>query len=258
MNIRGTTITTPIARAAMVDDRTVSGIAWSSKNTVDKLCPAFTESGAIVSCEPVEGYPLTVTADTEATTITRCGRNLLDMTAVELVTYTWADGTASAPYWGVKLQLPAGTYTLKAAAVSSATKEGYVYGVVNDAQGNWLRYWTPVYGGTMTALPATFTEPVTVYIYAAAWPDPVSTGIPRTHAASHFALFNIQLEVGSAATAFEPYNGGTFTPGDAIPALAGANIIYADAGEVTVTGKADPTAIIEKLTNAIIALGGNI
>ena len=33
---------------------------WSSKNTVDKLCPAFTKSGNVVTCSPVEGYPLGV------------------------------------------------------------------------------------------------------------------------------------------------------------------------------------------------------
>lgn len=43
-----------------------------------------------------------------------------------------------------------------------------------------------------------------------------------------------------------------------IHALSGENILYSDTGDTTVTGKADPGAIIEKLTNAIIALGGNV
>ena len=60
MKIRGTTITTPIARSAVADDKSVSNKPWSSKNTVDKLCPTFTESGSVVVCEPVEGYPLEV------------------------------------------------------------------------------------------------------------------------------------------------------------------------------------------------------
>jgi hypothetical protein len=47
-------------RGISIDDSTVSQKLWSSKNTVDKLCPAFTENGAIVTCEPVEGYPLGV------------------------------------------------------------------------------------------------------------------------------------------------------------------------------------------------------
>ena len=98
---------------------------------------------------------------------------------------------------------------------------------------------------------------------------------------------DIQVEIGDAATAYEPYrgqthtidfgktvNGGTYhwtkgilTEADGnetqltpqqIRALSGVNTLYTDAGDTTVTGKADPVAVIEKLTNAIIALGGNI
>lgn len=47
------------------------------------------------------------------------------------------------------------------------------------------------------------------------------------------------------------------TPQEII-ALSGTNTIYSDTGDTTVSGKADPTAVIEKLTNAIIALGGNV
>lgn len=44
-----------------IDDTVIaSDKTWSSKNTVDKLCPTFTESGSVVACEPVEGYPLEV------------------------------------------------------------------------------------------------------------------------------------------------------------------------------------------------------
>lgn len=44
-----------------LNDRVISTEhSWSSKNTVDELCPSFTESGAAVVCEPLEGYPLTV------------------------------------------------------------------------------------------------------------------------------------------------------------------------------------------------------
>lgn len=44
-----------------IDDTVISKEStWSSKNTVDKLCPSFTESGDVVTCEPLEGYPLEV------------------------------------------------------------------------------------------------------------------------------------------------------------------------------------------------------
>lgn len=43
-----------------------------------------------------------------------------------------------------------------------------------------------------------------------------------------------------------------------ILALSGTNTLYSNTGDTTVSGRADPAAVIEKLTNAIIALGGNV
>lgn len=51
--------------AAHIDDTKAGADAWSSKNTVDRLCPAFSESGSAVTCEPVEGYPLSVVSHIE-------------------------------------------------------------------------------------------------------------------------------------------------------------------------------------------------
>ena len=71
----------------------------------------------------------------------------------------------------------------------------------------------------------------------------------------------MQIEVNAepgnpVKTAYEPYNGGIFAPGEAIPALAGINTLWADTGNITVTGRADPNAVIadiyEKL-NAVLA-----
>ena len=68
----------------------------------------------------------------------------------------------------------------------------------------------------------------------------------------------IQLELGGAATTYERYEGDTFAPNEQITTIKGINTLYTDSGEITVSGKADPVKIIEKLTNAIIALGGNV
>lgn len=46
---------------AKIDDTSISArTTWSSQNIVDKLCPSFNESGATVTCEPLEGLPLEV------------------------------------------------------------------------------------------------------------------------------------------------------------------------------------------------------
>ena len=101
LTINGVTYTVTDPDAASIDDSAVGANAWSSKNIVDKLCPAFSESGAVVTCEPVEGHPLEVVSSIVSTQsgtgtpspdnvrpvngytelqLTRCGNNLFDYT----------------------------------------------------------------------------------------------------------------------------------------------------------------------------------
>ena len=52
---------------AYPDDSTIGENPWSSKNIVDMLCPPIEESGNPVVCYPVAGYPLGVKASWEPT-----------------------------------------------------------------------------------------------------------------------------------------------------------------------------------------------
>ena len=82
------------------DDAVNATEAWSSKKIVDTLCPAFSVSGNPVTCNPVEGYPLSAVVSLEPkqagsgdpspenirpitgrdeVTVTRCGKNLLNL-----------------------------------------------------------------------------------------------------------------------------------------------------------------------------------
>ena len=253
--IRGTTITTPLARHAVTDDTCVSKKPWSSENIVDKLCPDINESGGIVTCEPVEGYPLTVTAEDGATTITRCGKNLLDLSEgkVDVVSYIDSTGNLNNDFYGVELILPPGTYTIKAVLKSGATGD-YIYGAVNDIdKTHRIDTFSPVQNTSMKALTKTFNEWVRLYIYDAG--VKISMGRKKEVSIAVLNKYDIQLEVGATATAFEPYVSESFNVGDAVPALSGVNTIWADTGNITVSGKADPVAIINKLTSAVIALG---
>ena len=216
-----------------VDDSKVGSLPWSSKNTVDKLCPSFSESGSIVACEPVEGYPLTITAE-GATTITRCGKNLLNDDWK-----TWSN-------WVNKqfmLSLPAGSYV---ASATKPTKETYLYIQKSvDGGSTWTDHGKVL--ANTTARTITFT--VADGEMWALW----------TSKEGYLALVDsFQIEMGSTKTDYEPFRGDTFGVGEPVLAIAGVNYIYADAGSVTVEGKADPVAIIEKLTNAVISLGGNV
>ena len=60
LTVNGKTYIVADPDAAHFDNSKPGDGAWSGKNTVDRLCPAFSENGSVVSCHPVEGYPLSV------------------------------------------------------------------------------------------------------------------------------------------------------------------------------------------------------
>ena len=239
ITINGVTYTVADPDAATIDDSAVGGAAWSGKNIVDRLCPSFTESGYVVTCEPVAGYPLTVTSTDTTSVVTRCGKNLFDKSESKMKAVSWINenGTPSSEYWGYELILPPGTYTTHAEMASTYT-EGYLYGQVCTLDGNRIREWHPVWGTDLSGKTAVFDQWVKVIIYSAG--ATIAVGANKPTSIILFNRFDIQIEAGSAATAFEPYSGGTFAPGDSIPALAGINTIWAESGTVTVTGRADP------------------
>ena len=230
------------------------------KEVIDKTCPAFTESGAIVTCEPVGGYPLTVVTAAGATRVTRCGKNLLDTAIDNVKQVSWinASGNVISNYYGVELILPPGTYAMKGKPKGAVT-EGYIYGQITDLEGHWKQTASPIYGGIYQEFRLTFDDWSKVIIYAAGTKISDGASLSWAYNQPHsFVNFDIQIEVGSTATAFEPYVAESFSPGDTVPALPGVNTIFADAGEVTVTGRANPATMIEKLTNAILSTGGNV
>ena len=63
LTVNGVTYTVSDPDAAHIDDSVVGASAWSGKNIIDRLCPAFTVSGPAVRCEPVAGYPLSIVAE---------------------------------------------------------------------------------------------------------------------------------------------------------------------------------------------------
>lgn len=215
------------------------------------VCPPIDESGTIVTCYPLEGYPLTVTTEASATEITRCGKNLFDFTQTAYeVTHTASSG-ASTTRWGFAISLPAGTYTLHADR-KATTNDWYLYGAINKADGTFKEACSLHVGAANYRLTKTIDRGDTIYIFHG-YASPSQSQVKAL-----FEAFDIQIEVGTTATAFEPYSAETFTPGETILGKPGINTIYADAGNITVTGKADPSAIIESLTNAIISYGGNV
>ena len=252
--------------AALIDDTAVrEDGAWSSKNTVDKLCPAFTKSGMLVQCEPVEGYPLSVTGSFAGVLqVTACGKNLYNKEAYPLST----DGY---PYSGESnLGMFAKSNTYK--------RTGFI--PVPHLRGQRIVLSHPPEGKNPGI--SFYTRLPNVDDNADckdAWCDGTTdAGMVVPEEATYMVFCvkaadadkDVQIELGSVATDYEAYKHketGNADPTDSvyIEAHKGINTIFAyddgDIGspvEVTVSGKADPVAIIEKLTNAVLSLGGNV
>jgi hypothetical protein len=221
------------------DDSISNKEAWSSKNTVDKLCPSFSYSGSVVTCEPVEGYPLTVTSEEGATTINRCGKNLLNEDWKTFKNYTNNK---------LVLSLPKGKYVLSAEKNDGATTYLYLQKSI-DGGTTWEIFYHLHTNNSVAFRTVSFEVTGAEGEVWSLW----------TSTQKYLdAIKCVQIECGEVATSYEPYNGGTFTAIDTITAMHGVNNIFANTGEITVTGKADPNVVIKKLTNAIIALGGNV
>ena len=78
--------------------------------------------------------------------------------------------------------------------------------------------------------------------------------IPPSAGAVNFTL-RLQIELGEPATAYEPYNGQTYTidlDGGTpdVTTLKGQNNIWSDVGDVEVEYRADTKLYIQKVLNA--------
>lgn len=252
---------------AKIDNTAVGADAWSSLNTVDKLCPSLEESGTVIRCNPMAGTELKVSAKEVPGVydVTICGKNLYDKNA----------------------------YPMKANTI------------IRHATGNMQ--WSGVFSGTEKYIPCTHLRSETISIRHAprvtqnddntgggiAFYDRDQNYISGTNQAvavvpkdAWFMRFSInmqyaswaQIELGSSVTDHEEYTvhgTGVLTEPDSvvkITAGSGVHTIFAvgqydptDVGDITVTGKSDPSAIIKEqgqeikaLRNAIVSLGSNV
>lgn len=225
---------------------------------INALCPSFTEKGTLVQCEPVEGYPLTVTGSFEgALEVSVCGKNLYDSSK-----YPLEDGYYISKANGGEAGY--GTHTEYCATLE--------YIPVAHLQGMKINL-NHVPGGNNPGM-MFYREDKSYMSGTGGKGDNIT--VPDKAEYMRFTTYitkkdKAQIEIGSVATDHEPY---VFSDGVAadtgelpviINAHKGVNTIWAiDKGgtnlpvTITVTGKADPVAVIEDLTNAIISLGGKL
>lgn len=233
-----------------IDDQRIGTDAWSSNHIVDRLCPNILESGPVVACQPLAGYPLTVQAH-DATKVYRSGKNLIaPWTSSRLasgMTFKGnGDGSISitgtpTAQWSASCFIAIPPEILKGGKTyvcTPASNSSYkIHFRWRDADGNYKNTnQTGVVQNRIT--------------WDDSWSDPeIQIYCPNIQAYNETVW--LQLELGETATDYEPYVREEFAPGEAIHVLDGVNTFWADSGEVTVTGKADPVALFEKLTRAI-------
>ena len=256
---------TALAKKAKIDDTKIGDDAWSSKNIIDKLCPHINETGLLVQCEPVEGYPLEVQAEESGeepgVTVTVCGKNLYDETTYPLST----DGY---PYKKI------GNF----AKSNNYKRTGFI--PVQHLAGQTI---------TLNYAPVSATNPGMAFYTRIPNVDSVddckdafcgggsgyNTNVPADAVYMCFCVAvgdkdkDIQIEIGNKDTDYEPYSENTFTatdeasgafiPVSGIVGQSGLTTIFAYDGEgkateVKVFGRADPVAMINALVNRVADL----
>lgn len=248
-------------KKAEIDNTKVGEDAWSSLNAVDKLCPSFEESGTVVQCEPVDGYPLTIVADSEEQLrFTICGKNLYNSdkdNGYPLNNQGYVmrgNGTFEPSSQNYKRtgfvpvsHLVGKTITLNYAPTSAQNPGMAFYSYKPDEETTAKLKAAYLSGGSGKNI--TVPEKAKYMIFSVATAD---------------AEKDIQIEIGSTASDYEPYvESGVEADHEAkILAHKGINTVFAydhdEPVRVTVTGKSDPVAIIDKLTKAVLSLGGNV
>ena len=189
------------------DDTTVDGKPWTSKKIVDSLCMPFEETGNPVQCYPVENYPLGVKASWEpvqegsgdpspdnirpikgrdSVTVEQCGKNLWKLGNVEFNQYK-----------EISVFFPSGRYVFSGNVDTEASSETVQIGIEID---NVWKY-TQKDKNKRFVINITAKNSITNFrLYAG--------NSPKYEEKATYS--NIQLELGTTATPYEPYTGDTY------------------------------------------------
>ena len=231
-------------------------------------------SGAIVRADdvsPIEHeLDIKLTGETVGgTTVKRFGKNLFenDVEKLEQITYYSEQNGAEITVWGYMLNLPAGTYSAQSVikpGVADHSRFIYIRKILVDGSAGNVMYLTTGLSATNTKRTFKILEGEKAFIY-----DATTAGQSQTSgmniATKNFSQENVQIELGGAATDFEPYQSieavadedGNVT---GLMSLAPSMTLITDneSAVIECTYNRDTNKVIEELTNAIISLGGNI
>lgn len=257
------------------------GVEEGKQEAIERYCPVLTESGAVVTCNPVENYPLNVVSnitpiqDGSGDTSPTNPRPITARTAVKV---TVSNGTDSAEhntelpqdaYCG-NLDWSTGVLTLthkmqdltKITAWSKAgTTTLYNTSLLRDSKGGtsliygWCSHVATTEKGTLTyAYIRKPTDNYGIEIKTNEW------GLPNNEVATWNNHLQEQAANDTPVQVLYELNEPItvqLTPQE-ILSLSSTNTVYCDTGDTTVTFKADPIALVGQLEESIISLGGEI
>ena len=207
--------------AAIIDDsKILTSTTWSSQKIVDTLCPPFTVSGSVVRCTPVENSPLGVQVEITPTqegtgdpspenvrpivgwdsvNITRCGKNLFDISTISTNSEIKNNGDS----------LTVNTSLVSARCATSESLEDICHNIPANVLYNFN-------ANTTSNLKQAYFNSGVLWKFATSQnlDDPTKKSPIYFYGNSineASTISNIQLEIGSTATAYEPYQGNTYT-----------------------------------------------
>lgn len=226
----------------------------ASENLIDILCPSFSESGYVVQCEPVGGYPLKIIADSSnQVRFAVVGKNLYNSEVYPLDAVGYVRYDSGSMY----VNNPSSSYRVNSKLIPAAHLRGQKIAIRNAPA---------ITNGNSTSAGVVFLTDGEAYISGT---NKDTITVPDNASYMRFTINKeyvneAQIEIGSTVTDYEKYveRGIEADHPVELKAFSGINNVYAydhdQPVSVTVTGKSDIATMIDKLTQAVISLGGNI
>ena len=261
------------------DDAAVDGKPWTSRHIVDMLCPPLEASGNPVVCHPIAGYPLSVVANWQPAQEGEgdpSPENVRPISGRQSVTIVHNDASTTlalseAIYGGnTDVATGEGTKTWDA-AVLCGYDDGFWYGIL-EANSNDS---TCLFGISTIKNQSVGVAPLCTHLKRGNILPAYSTteGFQQNPAGNMFYIrllrsrcqnldefkefLAAQYEEGNPVTivyCLETPQPFAATGGQQINALAGVNTVITDGDSVSVTGRADPVATVQALTDRVAAL----
>ena len=256
---------------AIDDTKAQTDKTWSSLTIVDRLAPAFEASGPVVTCSPVEGYPLHVVSQImplQEGSGDPSPENVRPISGWTEATLTHNDTPITLPFGqtvdGGTLDWTTGVMTVSSIFLRLDTT--YRIDLYQYQGKNGVLFSAPLLYGSSRIEGICSHEictnqgsiPNKSYIWLGVDNQIVYwIGVLDALGLSTVDEFKTWLNTQNVQIVYPMEEPVTIqlTPQE-ILALSGTNTIYTDTGDTTVSGRADPNTIIQQLATRIAALEG--